>query len=478
MAKKWDICMQRQAHFDWLAVGIVIFIAAFFALTARFNSQPSPSFVPAAVLSATGCGLLVTAWRKMRGRPGIGLVEAGLGGLALAFFQFAVSLTYPGIATILVTVPTGSQAFLLTWGLIGFFAVALSMVGAVLGHLIFAPLRPLPIKAKEQIDANEIDGEEASESDESSAGPQLVEEVEDNVAQNRESTLSEIDRDEENGESEVSETSADEEDNVEHESNDAQEDEVEIHASKPRKPHLLINYAIGVLLIGLLPMVVGYVFAAAYDFAMDTINIQQLFPGLYPTLSLLSGLLPWRLAAQIDLANANGLFIIFTLLWRIPDNVLGNPSPFDVQALEPLFLNAAALAILLFTMYGREHHDSQPQAAPWNVFIGFEALLGLTIILPSNFWLLRGLVGILQFQGQVIPLPPLRLLNNMTFILNVVTGVVFSVLVGLILRRQYQLWTQPRPITLEEEDDDEEEEDGEKTPSSDDEEVLEEHHVL
>lgn len=434
--------MQRQAKFDGLAVGIAMFIAAFFALTARFNSQPAPSFVPAAVLSATGCGLLVTALRKMRGKAGVGVIEAGVSGFMLAFLQFVISFTYPGVFTIIRNVPPASDAFLLTWGLIGFFTVALSIGGAALGHLIFAPSRPGPAQATTPTEQDDSDEEEDEKDEELAiASPSLMAETTEERQEETENSAREAIQDEiEEGSEEDTNTEDIEE-----------EDEVQVTAK--RQPHILFNYTIGVLLIGLSPMVVGYVFAAAYDFTMNLINVQQLFPGFYPTLSLLSGLLPWRLAVQINLANANGLFIVFTLLWRIPDSVLGNPNILDVQALEPLLWNAAALAILLFTMYQRDHDESKPQAAPWGLFIGFEALLGLSIILPSNFWLMRGLEGILQFQGILTPLPALHLLDTTTFVLNIITGVVFSVLVGLIVRRQYQLWTHPRAETPEEEPD-------------------------
>src|SRR5258708_19564146 len=74
--------------FDWLALGVVILIAAFFAFTARLNAQPATSFVPVAVLSATGCGLLVTALRKLRTPQRAHLFAAALCALFLAFFQF------------------------------------------------------------------------------------------------------------------------------------------------------------------------------------------------------------------------------------------------------------------------------------------------------------------------------------------------------------------------------------------------------
>ncbi|MGH2508735.1 MAG: hypothetical protein ACRDHZ_15220 [Ktedonobacteraceae bacterium] len=441
--------MQRQAKFDWLAVGIAIFITAFFALTARFNSQPAPSFVPAAVLSATGCGLLVTALRKMRGRLGVGLLEAGLGGFSLAFFQFAMSFTYPGMFTIITTVPTASHAFLLTWGLIGLFAVAVSIAGAALGHLVFSPPRPLATAEVDLANNDEIteEDEDADVEEQADNGEEIqivleevVEETEDTQSAEAENPVVEL---------MASETEDGQDEDVEGDTNEDADVEV-VTSQATKRPHLLIIYLIGVLLIGLLPMVIGYVFAAAYDFTMNAINVQQLFPSFYPTLSLLSGLLPWRQAVQINLANANGGFIIFVLLWRIPDSVLGNPNIFDVQALEPLLLNATALAILLFTMYKRDSHESKPQAAPWGVFIGLETLLGLIIVLPSNLWLIRGLEGILQFQDQAVPLPPLYLLDMTTFTLNLVTGVVFSVLIGLVVRRQYQLWTQPREEVSEE----------------------------
>src|SRR5437764_9622646 len=70
-----------EQRVDWLALGVVIIIAASFALGARLNPQPSTSLAPAAVLSATGCGLLVTAIRKLRTIARPGLFEAALAGL-------------------------------------------------------------------------------------------------------------------------------------------------------------------------------------------------------------------------------------------------------------------------------------------------------------------------------------------------------------------------------------------------------------
>ena len=87
----------QESNFDWIALGIVVLIAAFFAITARFHAQPATSFVPVAVLSATGCGLLVTAIRKLHTSKGVGLLEAALGGFFMALLQFTVALTYPGV---------------------------------------------------------------------------------------------------------------------------------------------------------------------------------------------------------------------------------------------------------------------------------------------------------------------------------------------------------------------------------------------
>src|SRR6266699_5151797 len=134
----------QESNFDWIALGIVVLIAAFFAITARFHAQPATSFVPVAVLSATGCGLLVTALRKLHTQKGTGLFVAALGGFFVALFQFIVALTYPGVFSTLILGGPLQQAFLLTWGLIIGFSVLFSAVGAVLGHLAFAPLRPLP----------------------------------------------------------------------------------------------------------------------------------------------------------------------------------------------------------------------------------------------------------------------------------------------------------------------------------------------
>jgi len=359
--------------FDWPALMAALAVAAFFALTARFNSQPSPSYIPAAMLSATGCGLLVSAVRLLRHKAGAGLLEAGLAGGAMALCQFVVTLTYPGIPGTVLTSPVYGRAFLLTWGLVGLFSTLLSLAGATLTSLLFgSPSQSPPVESEEETE----------------------EEPEDEAV--------------DDGEQETG-----------------------------RGHGVQTGYGIAMVLFALLPMLAGYIFAAAYDFAMQGLGINQISPALYPTLSLLGGLLPWRLAAPINLSSTNGSFIVFTLLWRIPDSALGNPNLFDVQALEPCVFTASGLALLLIALHHREHLGR---------LLVLQALLGLLLVLPANLWMLRGLEGVLQFGKTVLPLPTLYVLNLPLFLLNVLTGALSCVLVGLIVRRQYQLWTMPRPL--------------------------------
>jgi hypothetical protein len=371
---------QPRRKLDWPALMAALAVAAFFALTARFNSLPSPSYIPAAVLSAIGCGLLVTAVHTMRKRAGAGLLEAGLAGFGMALFQFALTFTYPGIQATVAAAPEYGRAFLLTWGLVGLFATLLSLAGATLGHLALAiPRSPsLPTETDEEA---ELDEQEAAEGDEE-------------------------------------------------------------QESRTPAQRSLTGLGITMVLPGLLPMMAGYVFAATYDFVMQALRINQLSPALYPTLSLLSGLLPWRLAAPINLASANGSFIVFTLLWRIPDSALVNPNVFDVQTLEPCVFHATALALLLIALHDR-YNSTRREVL---LLLLLETLSGLALVLPANLWMLRGLEGALQFGTTAVQLPTIHLLNPLLFLFNVLTGALFCVLVGLIVRRQYHLWTLPRTV--------------------------------
>ncbi|HEY1352361.1 MAG TPA: hypothetical protein VGF67_22315 [Ktedonobacteraceae bacterium] len=379
---------RTRGKLDWPALVAALAVAAFFALTARFNSLPSPSYLPAAVLSAIGCGLLVTAVHTVRKRAGAGLREAGLAGFGMALLQFALTFTYPGVQSIVATAPQYGHAFLLTWGLVGLFATLFSLAGAALGHLAFAVPHPPP-SSGEVDEAEELAEQETVRTDEEE-GSKADEQEESSIAAQRS----------------------------------------------------LTGFGITAVLPGLLPMMAGYVFAASYDFVMQALRINQLSPALYPTLSLLSGLLPWRLAAPINLSSANGSFIVFTLLWRIPDSALVNPNLFDVQTLEPCVFHATALALLLIVLHDRLRSALRGIL----LLLLLETLSGLALVLPANLWMLRGLEGALQFGTTAVRLPTIHLLNPLLFLCNVLTGALSCVLVGLIVRRQYRLWTLPRTV--------------------------------
>lgn len=403
--------------FDWLACGVVIIIAAFFALTARLNAQPAASFVPIAVLSATGCGLLVTALRKVRTHVGAGVFEAAIGGFFMALFQFAVALTYPGIFDTLTSSSTLAKGFLTTWGLVVVFSIIFSIVGAAIGHLAFAPVRPLP--TRETVPAHEDRLETA-------------------LPENKQSTneAGQAGSEEVAGETELPDGA---EDSDEDESPSEPPESSQSSMPAPaRSNRPVLSLLVAIVLLGLIPIMTGYVFAAAYDF---TLGVENFSPGIYPTLRLLSGLLPWQVDIPINLSGGNANAIPFLLLWRIP-LMLGNPGIFDVQALEPYIFNGAALALLLLTLRKTDSPTGERAPLPgWPTYLLLEAVLGLMLVLPANIWIVRGLEGLLQFPTIVLPLRTLQLLDPLTFALNFVTGPLVCVLAGLILRRQYFLWT-------------------------------------
>lgn len=390
-----------ECGFDWPVLGVIIVLAAFFAITARLHAQPSTSLVPIAVLSATGCGLLVTASRKLRSKRGLGAFEAGLGGFFMAIFQFIAAITYPGVFDTISTNQTQLQGFLNTWGLILVASIIFSIVGAALGQLAFAPPRPLSVK------------------------PEPSKETEDVVAED----LQHDHADEETGH--LDKSSEDENDTalLDEENTETAAPAHEV-SSQPSRSFL--SYLIAIVLLGLAPTLVGYIFSAAYDSVLS-MNGFTLSP--YPTLRLLSALLPWQVAVPVGLSGSAGSFIIFNLLWYIP-LFFGNPSLFDLQALEPLIFNGAALALLLLTMYGRDSSNAeQPSSMSWKSFLLLEALLGLIIVLPADLWLLQGIQGILQLQGVAIPIRSLQVLNPLTFTLNLITGPLVCVAIGTLLRK-------------------------------------------
>jgi hypothetical protein len=401
---------QQVSGFDWTALGVVILISAFFAITARINAQPATSFVPAAVLSATGCGLLVTAFRKLRTSKGVGFLEAALGGFVIAFFQCVVALTYPGVFDSLSLGQILRDDFLITWSLVICFSIIFSMAGAALGHLAFAPLRPLPTKSSITVTKEDEDNEGIFERQ--STSNTVVEEELQNAAGKENEDL--------------------------HSGNEDQDTPIEsehVDLSSPQLPQRsAFSYLLTILLLGLAPTVAAYVFSAAYDF---TLSFNQFIPGPYPTLRLLSALLPWQVPIPIDMSSNIRNIIIFSLLWRIP-LFLGNPTSFDLQALEPYIFNSAALGLLLLTMH-RTNSNSARQSSQlgWMVYLSLEAIFGLILVLPANLWVLRGLEGLLQFHGIVIPIRTLSILNPRTFSLNLITGPLVCIGIGLVLRKLF-----------------------------------------
>jgi len=355
--------------FDLLAFGMLIFIAASFAFTARLNAQPPSSLVPAAVLSATGCGLLVTALRKLRTAQRPGLFIAGLAGFVLALFQFIAAISYPGVLNILTTDQGQRLGFFATWGLVASISIIFSVAGAALGHLCFAPLRPLPVRSTR--------------------------------AMKHSATQLEIP--------------------AEHSL---------VRTETPLRS--FVNYLITVLLLGLAPTLVGFVFSAAFDYML---SIYQFTPGPYPTSRLLSAILPWQIPIHLDFSSSSPGSIVL-LLWRIPAFV-GNPTAFDVQALEPLVFNGAALGLLLLTMHGRNAGKSDGGLAlNWLAYPVLEIALGLFLVLPADLWMLGGLQGLLQVPrfDIVVPIPTLIILDQRAFVLNLITGPVVCLAIGLLLR--------------------------------------------
>lgn len=358
-------------RFDWLALGVVILIAGLFALVARLNPQPSTSIAPIAVLSATGCGLLVTAIRKIHTSKHPGLFEAALGGLFLALFQFLVAISYPNVIYSISITADQKVGFLTTWVLIAAFSLLFSVIGATLGHLAFAPMRPLP-PAKRRTQP-------------SPSSPTMV------------------------------------------------------IASEPKlgaQQRLFVGYFISVLLLGLAPTIAGYVFSAAFDYML---SINHFFPGPYPTLRLLSALLPWQIPFATNLNSNNPTTMIFFLwqLWRFPV-FLGNPTMFDIQALEPYIFNGAALGMLLLTLRDQKNGASeQSSIIRWPMYIFLQLFLGLFLVLPADLWIVRGLEGLLQSPVISIQIRTLHILDQTTFMLNLISGPLICLGLAVLLRLFY-----------------------------------------
>jgi hypothetical protein len=389
-----DHAMRRAGRFDWPAVGVIVILGAIFATLAHLSAQPYTSLVPAAVLSATGCGLFITGARKLRALKGAGIFEAALSGLLLALFQFVSALSFPGVTRGLSTDPTSPAGFFTTWALVALFSVLFSVIGAALGHMIFAPPRPLPPRARSK-------GRTATRASRADEEENVPEEDEDLPESSHEAD--EQDEDEES----------------------VPQETVEAEAEEAQPAYSRMSNTISIILLGLAPFLAGYVFAAAFDLAL---NINRYDPGPFPTLRLLSALLPWQVALPVNLSSLN-----LILAWRIPF-LPGNPGAFDIQALEPLVLNGAGLACALLAVFRLEKSRGQAtlRAALRNALL-MEALLGLILVLPANLWIAYGLHGLLQLPAIAVPLRTLQLLNPLTFTLNLITAPLLCVIAGLAI---------------------------------------------
>jgi hypothetical protein len=409
----------RRREFDWLALGVALLIAGLFAAAGRVSPQPATSLVPVAVLSATGCGLLITALRKLHTSQRPGLLEAGMGGLFLALFQFIAAISYPNVIYTLSQAPDQRTGFLSTWGLIGICSIVFSIIGATLGHLAFAPLRPLPAKqlavqaapaseegvnekhtpAGDDMEASAIDDSEEVLDDDVADGDLEMEDLEDEATETEQA--------------EIVDTAAGE-------------------INKATRRHALVGYLITAVLLGFAPTIAGYVFSAVFDYML---HANLFFSGPYPTLRLLSALLPWQVPLPfIATANDPNAFIFqLWLLWRIP-LFLGNPAMFDIQALEPYVFNGAALALLLLTTWQIDADGSNARLKlRWPVLLVLEIALGLLLVLPADLLISRGLRGLLQDQILAIPIRTLYILNPLTFTLNLLFGPLVCGGIGLLL---------------------------------------------
>lgn len=400
----------KRGGFDWLAVSIVVLTAAIFAAAGRLYAQPSTSLVPVAVLSASGCGLLITAFRKLRTVQGAGLAEAALVGLCVAALQFLSALSYPGVLPSLGNEQIAGPGFFSTWGLIVFFTVFFSMAGAVLGHLAFAPLRPLPSQksrpARQPYPADDGPAESSEQAEADEPTEFMREEGDETVPAGEEA--------------------------LEQEEGEKWEEEADLQvqqeqAKTPQRS--TTSYVISILMLGLVPMLAGYVFAAAFDYMLSRNGYA---PGFFPTLRLLSSLLPWQVPVPPSgLQGASAVAFTVTQLWRIPI-FFGNSAPFDVQALEPYIFNAAALALLLATSF-KQGSDRDSFKLPQGKLGLFEALLGLVLVLPAAIWMLQGLEGVLQLPNVVASIGTLHLLDPLSFVLDIVTAVLICVATGTMV---------------------------------------------
>jgi hypothetical protein len=61
-------------------------------------------------------------------------------------------------------------------------------------------------------------------------------------------------------------------------------------------------------------------------------------------------------------------------------------------------------------------------------------VLGLLLVLPSDIEMLEGLQGVVQIGNLGIPIRTLHILDGFTFMLNLITGPLLCVGIGILLR--------------------------------------------
>ena len=177
-----------------------------------------------------------------------------------------VGLTYPGVFDSISNSQITGKDFLITWILIAGFSMIFSLAGAALGHLSFAPLRPMPARSSSR---DSIEEEAVN----------------------------------------ISSKHIDEQSTIEVNADDIPvENLTEKPFSQTSQPSMFSSF-LTILIIGLSPIVAAYIFSAGYDFIL---SLNQFVPGPYPTLRILSALLPWQIPIPIDLNSGIQNIIIFS----------------------------------------------------------------------------------------------------------------------------------------------------------------------
>ena len=67
------------------------------------------------------------------------------------------------------------------------------------------------------------------------------------------------------------------------------------------------------------------------------------------------------------------------------------------------------------------------------MYLLLEVVLGLVLVLPADLFIVRGLQGLLQGQIIAVPIRTLHILDQLTFTLNLVTGPLVCVGIGILL---------------------------------------------